>query len=130
MALNWIWDEKCGELTFSQNYKGEEYREFTVSLYQGNAVLIMLNEWEEEHEDGIHNMWSMWNFFCDKGHMNRCLGLEKNSDGVKDNIFDKDTCRFLKIRLNKAKNRYWKDIVKSFASAFDNITIELYSEVE
>lgn len=126
MALNWLWSEKCGELTFSQNYKGEEYKEFTVDLYQGNALLIMIYPYKENGED----WYSMWGWFLDKGHMKRCLGLEKSSDGTKENLYNRDGCRFLKIRLNKAKNRYWKDIVTSLAMAFDDLTIELYSEKE
>ncbi len=126
MALNWYWKDKCGELTFSQNYKGEEYKEFTVDLYQGNALLIMIYPYKENGED----WYSMWGWFVDKGHMRRCLGLEKDADGLKENIYNRDGCRFLKIRLNKAKNRYWKDIVTALATAFDDLTIELYSEKE
>lgn len=122
MSLNWRWDSKCGELTFSQNYKGEEYREFTVNLYQGNALLIMLNEWKENGED-----WhSLWGFWADKEHMKRCLGLARGKEY--ENLYNDDGCRFLKIRLNKKKNCYWKDIVTALATAFDDITIELYSE--
>ena len=126
MAYTWDWKEKCGEITFSQQYAGEEYKEFTVNLYQGNGLMIMLYEWEEEHEDGIHNMYNVWNLFVDKEHMQRCLGIKKGYKS--DNLFNNDGCRFLKLRLNKAKNRYWKDIVTAFATAFDDLTIELYSE--
>lgn len=128
MALRWDWNNKCGELTFSQNYKGEEYREFTVNLYQGNAVLIMLYEYKDK-ETG-EDLYSMWNFFVDTDHMKICLGLKKDSDGKKENLFNDDRCRFLKVRLNKAKNSYWKEIVTALATAFDDLTIELYSEKE
>ena len=126
MAYTWDWKEKCGEITFSQMYRGEEYREFTVNLYQGNGLMIMLYEWKDK-ETG-DDMYNVWNLFTDKEHMQRCLGIKK---GYKcENLFNDDHCRFLKLRLNKAKNRYWKDIVTAFATAFDDLTIELYSEAE
>lgn len=126
MALNWYWKDKCGELIVSQKYEGEKAEEFIIDLYQGNAVLIMIYRYKKNDED----WYNMWGFFADKGHMKRCLGLEKDADGVKENIYNEDRCRFLKIRLNKAKNRYWKDIVTALATAFDDLTIELYSEKE
>ena len=58
------------------------------------------------------------------------LGLQKNGDGVLNNMFDEDWQKFTKIRLNKAKSRNWKDIVELFSKAFDNITIEIYTEEE
>ena len=37
MALNWNWKEKCGEAVIQQGEK-----EWTISLYQGNAFLIVI----------------------------------------------------------------------------------------
>lgn len=121
MALQWDWNEKCGEATIQQTWDGET-TEHTVSLYQGNAFLIMLNEFEEDGKD----MWSMSNFFVDKDHAKRCLGLDKNYSDT--NIFDKDIHRLTRIRLNKAKMRKsdFKVLVTMLTQAFDKITIEVY----
>ena len=78
MSLNWNWSEKCGEAVFEQRDK-----EFTVNLYQGNAYLIFIYEYEE---DG-NNMYNLFTFWADKGHAKRCLGLEKDYQGVKYNIY-------------------------------------------
>lgn len=123
MSLNWNWDEKCGEAIIRQNI-GDEKREFTKSLYEGNAFLIFINEWEENG----NNMYSLYTFFVDESHAKRCLGLDKKSDCT--NIFEDGMTEFVKLRINKKKSRNWKKIVTLFAQAFDNIEIEIYSEDE
>ena len=47
MALNWNWKDKCGELVVVQERNGEPH-EFTLSLYEGNALLIMLYEYKNK----------------------------------------------------------------------------------
>lgn len=126
MSLNWNWKDKCGELTVVQERNGEAH-EFTLSLYEGNALLIMLYEYKDE--EGA-DMYDMFSFFVDKTHAKKCLGLQKNGDGELINLFDEDWQKFTKIRLNKAKSRNFKDIIELFSKAFDNITIEIYTEEE
>lgn len=118
MALNWNWSEKCGELTIVQQF-AENEKEFTISLYQGNAYLIMLHEFE----DGGKEFYDLYGFFNDKEHMRRCFGLGKKSENL-HNIYD----GWKKIRINKAKYRYTKELVTAITEAFDNISIELYTE--
>lgn len=116
MALYWSWNNKCGELIVKSC---TEEKEVVKTLYEGNAFLIMLNEWTDEKCGS--SMYSMYSFFVDEAHAKNCLGLVKGHT----NIFaDKIT----KIRLNKAKSKNWKKIVTLFAQAFDNITIELYTD--
>lgn len=115
MALNWNWNEKCGEITIV-NGTG---REFTINLYQGNAYLIMINEFKNEDGEDCYDLYS---FFSDKEHMRRCFGLDKKSGSY--NIYDD----WKRIRLNKAKFRHTKEFVAAMSEAFDNISIELYSE--
>ena len=79
--------------------------------------------WEYE-EDGIEK-YSMHNFFADKEHAKNMLGLSK---GYTDNAMNWDKYYIKKIRLNKAKYRYTKDLVDMLIKAFDNIEIEIYSE--
>lgn len=118
MSLNWEWKDKCGELTIVQKY-AETEKQFTISLYQGNAFLIMLHEYNTEGTD----VYDLYGFFNDKAHMRRCFGLGKKSENL-HNIYDE----WKKIRINKAKYRYTKDLVTALTEAFDNISIELYTE--
>lgn len=122
MAIRWFWKEKCGELTFTQE-RDEKTYEYTLSLYEGNAFLIMLHEYKNEEDEEMYNMWGFW---ADKDHAKRCLGLAKDEC----NIYNDGMCTFKKIRLNKAKSRNWKSIVTMLAQAFDEITIELYTDKE
>jgi hypothetical protein len=123
MALHWQWDEKCGEATLVQMYPDEEDREFKLGLYTGNACLIMLSEWEEDGE----SMWNMFSFWADKDHMKNCLGLNKKQ-GYTDNMYATPYQKITKVKLNKKKCRYFKDIVAALAQAFDDLTIEVVSE--
>lgn len=124
MALNWNWKDKCGELVVVQERNGETH-EFTLSLYEGNALLIMLYEYKDKEGTDMYDMFS---FFVDKTHAKKCLGLQKNGDGELINLFDEDWQKFTKISLNKAKSRNFKDIVELFSKAFDNIIIEIFTE--
>lgn len=119
MSLNWRWNEKCGEAIIEDIM---QKKEFTKSLYEGNAFLIFISEWEEDGQ----NMYSLYTFFADETHAKTCLGLNKKSDMT--NIFLEGPNRLKKIRINKKKSRNWKKIVTLFAQAFDNIDIEIFSE--
>ena len=123
MSLNWRWNEKCGEAIIKQEFAGE-VKEFTKTLYEGNAFLIFLNEWDEDDQ----HMYSLYTFFADEVHAKRCLGITKNADNIYYNMFDGDIDKLVKIRINKKKSRNWKKIVTLFAQAFDNIDIEIYTE--
>ena len=123
MALHWQWEDKCGEATLVQMHEGEDDKVFTLSLYPGNAYLIMLHEREEDGKD----VWSMFGFWADKDHMKNMLGLNKK-DGYTDNYYDSPYQKITKIRLNKTKCRYFKEIMAALAQAFDDLTVEIYSE--
>ena len=126
MALQWDWKEKCGEITLVQKYVDAEGAEFKLSLYQGNAFLIMLHEWTDEN--GVEK-YELAGFFADKQHAKNCLGLNKKG-GYGENSYNTPYNRFTKLRLNKAKYRYTKDLVALFVEAFDEIEIELFTEEE
>ena len=119
MALYWNWNEKVGEATFEFE-TDNGFIEKTMNLYNGNAYLIIINEYQENGTD----MYNMFSFFVDKAHMNRCLGLEKGSS----NILDHPYSRLKKIRLNKKKCKYFKTILTAFVNAFDNLEIEVFTE--
>ena len=75
MALNWDWNKKIGELLIKQNEK-----EFTISIYQGNALAIFLHEYVNDEGNEVY---SMYQFFCDKDHFNRCT-KDKTWDYAED----------------------------------------------
>lgn len=122
MSVNWNWNGKCGEVSVKQMHPKEADREFTISLYNGNCMVVMLYEYKDEQTG--EDMYNLFSFFADKDHAKNCLGLSKGTN----NIFDTPYQRFTKVRLNKKKCRYFKDLVALFAQAFDNIDIEVYTE--
>ncbi len=126
MALRWDWNEKCGEAMLRQMHEGEEDRVFTLSLYKGNAYMIMLHEYTGEDGTDMYNMYSFW---LDKDHAKNCLGLNKKN-GYGDNIYQTPYQRIERIRLNKSKYPNTKEFVSLLVQAFDNITIELYTDEE
>ena len=116
MALQWKWDEKCGEATLVQNNE-DKTREFTLNLYTGNAYLIMLSEYEENGE----NMYSLYTFWADKKHMENCLGLSKGYDNIYTGYQT-----FSRFKLDMEKCRNWQRIATALKKAFPDIVIELY----
>ena len=118
MSLNWQWNQKCGTATFYDNWTEKE---FTVSLYEGNAYLIFISEWTENER----NMYNLYSFWADKEHMNNCLGLSK---GYKDNLMNDGHRVLTKIRLNKTHCHHIKEITTALIKAFDEITIEIFKE--
>ena len=121
MALSWKWDNKIGEITLEQTRGGDDKQKFSLSLYEGNAYLIMLAETDE-----TYNMFSFW---LDKQHAKNCLGLNKR-EGKTENIYDTGFQTFTRVKLNRAKITAAKtrELCGLFAEAFKNITIEIYTE--
>ena len=126
MALQWRWKEKCGEITMVQTYPDEEDHKYKISLYKGNAYLIMLHEYEKTPGTEAYEVFG---FFNDKQHMRACLGLEKKR-GYTSNIYETPYQRFTKLRINKARYKHTQELVSAFAEAFRDIQIEVYTEEE
>lgn len=122
MALNWEWNEKCGEITVRHDF-GDRKEDVVLSLYEGNAYLIMLHEFDKDGK----NMYELFSFWADADHMKNCLGLDKRG-GYDRNLYAGPTDQFLKVRLNKAKCRRYKEIITALAKAFDTLTIEIYND--
>ena len=110
MALNWKWENKIGEATM--DVTGGKY---TLSLYTGNADIIWLYEYEENGE----KMYSLYSFWDDETHAKKCLGLTKG--------YDNNALGMVKFRINKAFPKALK-YVGLVAKAFDDITIEIYTD--
>lgn len=115
MSVNWSWKELKGIITWKSEVDNKKYR---VNLYQANCLGALIYEYKDQETN--KNMYSFMGFWNDETHLKRCLGLTKNYDNKKENIY-KDI--ILKIRLNT----YYKDslkIAEYFAKA--NIKVELY----
>ena len=123
MALHWLWKNKCGEAIIRRTIE-DKSEEWTVSLYQGNAFLIFINQFKDE-ETG-KDMYSLYTFFADEVHAKRCLGLDK--DYSTDNMFLSGWDRLVKIRIDKSKHTKYKKLLDMFIKAFDELEIELYKE--
>ena len=124
MSLNWSWSEKVGELTADVDVRengATVKKEHTFTLYQGNAFLIILNEFTE---DGVEK-YDLYSFFADEYHAKNMLGMNKK-DGYTDNIIAR--WGWKKIRINKKKYSYTQKLVDLLVKGLDNITIEIYSE--
>lgn len=126
MSLNWKWNEKMGEFVIKyRNTHEEEWKTEHIDLYEGNAFLIMIHEYKENDKD----MYELWSFWADKIHAKRMLGLDKKyKDTYGKNTYAGDCTKIMRVRINKAKSRNWKEIVALVSEAFDDIQIELYTK--
>lgn len=110
MALRWDFKYKGGTVT--QEHGG------THNWYEGNGLMIVLNEWEENGKE----YYSMYWFFVDKDHMKNSLGMNKKQ-GYTDNIFADDP--ITEIVISRENCYRWKDLVTILPKAFPDIKITL-----
>ena len=110
MALRWDFNQKAGTVT---EIRGQH--EVTFNFYEGNALMIVLHEYEEDGEGYYDLQW----FFCDEEHAKNCLGLVKG----KDNMFGEGNINRLTIYRDNC--RQWKKLIDLFTKAFPKIKIEL-----
>lgn len=114
MALHWDFKEKAGTVTLNQRGK-----DITLNWYEGNATMIVLNEWTEDNGE---EMWSMAWFFASDDHAKRCLGLVKGET----NMFESNPITNLTVYMNHC--REWVKLVKMFAKAFPDIEIRVLTK--
>ena len=107
MALTWDWNNKIGELLIKQ---GE--REFTMSVYEGNALAIFLHEFTDE--EGTEK-YTMYQFFCDKEHFKNCAK-------AKDWNYAEEWVRLTLTRVPRAD--FWH-IVKDLATRGVEVVIKV-----
>ena len=114
MALHWEWKNKIGEAVLRQQVDAEgKTKDFVLSLYEGNCMLIMLFEDEKT--------WTMYSFWADNDHMKSCLGLVKGES----NLYNTEHAQIVKITFNPKKSHNWKKFLPAIIQAFDNIDIEI-----
>ena len=104
MALTWEWKNLSGTIT-EINY-GKEH---TFNFYEGNALMIVLNEYKDENGEDMYNLH--W-FFCDEAHAKNCLGLAKGHENMLEEnsvknitvcvaVFQDAVCRFACVLVIK-----------------------------
>ena len=114
MALHWDFKERSGKVTMS-NYGNP----VTLNWYEGNAIMIVLNEWKEDNGE---EMYSMAWFFVGEDHAKNCLGLSKGTS----NMFGADG--ITKLTIYREHCRGWEKLVKMFAKAFPDIEIVILAK--
>ena len=117
MALQWDFREQSGTVTMS-NYG----KPVTLNWYEGNAMMIVLNEWKEDNGEEKYSL--SW-FFCDEYHAKNCLGLSKGHE----NMFD-DSNTITKLTVYRDHCRGWDKVVKLFAKAFPDIEITIQAKAQ
>ena len=105
MAVRWDWSDKLGTATVWNTFREEEV---TLTLYRGNCLLIFLYEFTDD--DGTEQ-YQFMNFFDDKPHAKRMLGITKNYDGTKENLLESGCYRYKSFKLD-AKRKESKEIAK------------------
>ena len=125
MSLNWEWTDKMGEVIYTDDMytPGHPY---ACNIYQGNALMIWVNEWANDPSDPIAGTsYSLGNFCCDMEHLRNMLGLNANKGYSPENLFNGYHIKLL--RLN-TKYKSVPKIVAEFAKAHTNIAIKLHYE--
>ena len=119
MALHWQWSEEAGTLTQVQKDPDGTKREYTLTFYTGNALMITTYNYEE---DG-RKCWDMMWFFTGEEHAMNCLGLKKNPHGDQHNMFGEDGITQLTIYREYCPE--WQLLCDLFTRAFPHITITI-----
>lgn len=125
MSLNWNWTDKMGEIIYNPipttTETGPRCRPYVTNIYQGNALMIWVNESVED------KTYCLNNFCADMEHFKNMLGLNAKKGYGTENLFE-GWCKDIKvIRLNTRYKSVPK-IVEAFARAKTPVTIELYYE--
>ena len=110
MSLRWDFKRLGGTITCKQGEK-----EYTHNWYEGNALMIVLNEWKE----GDSDMYSLNWFFADADHAKNCFGISKGHE----NIFD--DCTFTALSINRKYCTQWKKICDLFSKVYPDCVITL-----
>ena len=78
MSVDWNWKDKIGTVECKQ-----DDQEYTLNVYLANCLCVLVYECEKDgkryYEYGGH--------FNDLQHLKVCIGLSKNWQGKKENIY-------------------------------------------
>lgn len=90
MSLQWDWKEKIGELTV----EGIDGGDVGISVYEGNALAIFINEFTTEAGE---ERYSLYSFFCDFPHYKRCAADSMCADWKRLTITRPPRAEFWKV---------------------------------
>lgn len=125
MSLNWEWTDKMGEVIYTDDQYDPEHP-YVCNIYQGNALMIWVNEWANDPSDPTAGTsYSLGNFCCDMEHFRNMLGLNFKKGYSSENLFN---CYHIKLLRLNTKYKSVPKIVAELAKAHTNIAIELYYE--
>lgn len=116
MSLNWKWEDKFAIATYDDG----DGTTFTRNWYEGNAWMIETHEYEDD-------TYTVTSFWCDEKHMKRCLGI--SGEAGFDSVYAASKYKPVKVRIAKGKTTHFKKIVPALAQAFDDLTIEICTEL-
>ena len=119
MALQWNFNEKVGKV-----YGNKYGKDYVLNLYNGNAMIIAVDEWT--NEDGDEEYMPAW-WFDNEEHAQLMLGLRKpRYGGGQYNRLEDDGIK--SIVLTK-KCRDLRKIRKVFAEAMPCVELKTVEEV-
>lgn len=121
MSVNWNWKDKVGELVFVRELNGERI-EGSQSIYLANCLFCTLQEFTDDEGNEKYNFCD---FYLDKSHLKKCLGLMKNNDGNKVDVYKEMLGWELELVRITRLTKETKDIIECFANAGYKIEIEL-----
>lgn len=114
------WNKKSGKCVVEDNKKTFEFDLYAYDTSNCFFAAVYSYKDTEKHETTKQLQW-----FCfDEAHMKRMLGLQKRTDGEKENCLD----YIRKVTLYKNACKDWRKIMCMFAQAFSKITIEILDE--
>ena len=107
MSLNWNFNNRAGVIVLPSGQM--------LTLYQGNAYLIMLNETPDEY--------TLVSFWADAEHMRNCLGLTKGFSNCYVTPLDDWTGARWILYKDNCKNA--SKIAEALVRAFDAVTVRV-----
>lgn len=119
--LRWNWKNKMGELVIEM-LTAEGKKTYTRNIYAANCLFAVISEWYDS--GNAQDMYAVHYFINDTDHLKRCLGLKKNHEGKKEDMYKDE---FVSMRLNT----FFKEsvtIAKLFARAGHEVTL-YYEEI-
>lgn len=123
MAITWDWNDKLGTVDVLDTFNNKM---FTNNLYRGNCLMIEVNEFTDDK--GV-DRYNLHNFFMDKEHAKRILGLDrKDKASFGQNALSESCNRYVHFHLD-ATRKESREIAKLLmdASWKHGITVTLYN---
>ena len=116
MSVDWNWKDKIGTVECKQ-----DDQEYTLNVYLANCLCVLVYECEKDSK----HYYEYGGHFNDLSHLKVCIGLSKNWQGKKENIYKN---LWVKWKLNTFYKNIFS-IAKTLTQA--GFTVELfYKEIK